>query len=403
MVFECQVCNRDNLTEVLDLGMHPPSDAFLSEHNLKNETIAPLKILFCRDCLLVQLSHAVDPKLLFGEDYIYRSGYNKHLKNHFQLLAQKLINEFNLNENNFVVDIGANDGTLLEGYLPRKIKVLGVEPSSVAKTLEEKKIPFAKEFFNEQTAKNIVQKYGKANAITATNVFAHVKDLKGFMAGINILLDDKGIFLQESHYLLDMIKDLQYQEIYLEHLRYYSLSSLINLFNIFGLEVFDAERIDTHGGSIRTLVCKKGAFPIRDSIKIILAQEDAIKLNSIKTFDEFKNKVHRQKTYLNALLQKIKSENKSIVGLAAPAKGNTLLNFCKINSEILDYLVDTSEFKIGKFSPGMHIEIVNEAKMMRDQPDYILLLSWDIKDILIPKLKSKGYNGKFILPTSEII
>lgn len=403
MDFKCQVCDKSNLSEILDLGVHPPSDAFLSKHNLKNEITAPLRVLFCRDCLLVQLSHTVDPKLLFGEDYIYRSGYNKHLKDHLQSIAQRLIQELNLNENNFVVDIGANDGTLLEGYLPNKTKILGVEPSSVAKTLEEKNIPFAKEFFNGQTAKNITQKYGKAKAITATNVFAHVKDLKGFMSGLNILLDDKGIFLQESHYLLDMIKDLQYQEIYLEHLRYYSLNSLINLFNKFGLEVFDAERVDTHGGSIRTLACKKGAFPIRESVKKMLAQEDAIHLNSIKTFDEFKNKVHKQKTNLNSLLQKIKSENKSIVGLAAPAKGNTLLNFCKINSNILNYLVDTSEFKIGKVSPGMHIEIVNEEKMMKDQPDYILLLSWDIKDILIPKLRSKGYNGKFILPTSEII
>jgi len=403
MTFECQVCNGANLSEIIDLGMHPPSDAFLSKNNFKNETIAPLKVLFCRDCLLVQLSHAVDPKLLFGEDYIYRSGYNKHLKAHLQSIAQKLISELKLNKNNLAIDIGANDGTLLEGYLPNNIKILGVEPSSVAKTLEEKNIPFEKEFFNEQTAKNIIQKYGKAKAITATNVFAHVKDLKGFMSGINILLDDTGIFLQESHYFLDMIKELQYQEIYLEHLRYYSLSSLINLFSIFGLEVFDAERIDTHGGSIRTLACKKGAFPIRDSVKKMLVQEDAIKLNSIKTFDEFRNKVYEQRTDLNSLLQKIKSENKSIVGLAAPAKGNTLLNFCKINSEILDYLVDTSDFKIGKFSPGVHIEIVNEDKMMQDKPDYILLLSWDIKDILIPKLRSKGYNGKFILPTSEII
>ncbi len=362
----CQLCSSEKLEEILDLGHHPPSDRFLSESELKEkEVFYPLKVVFCNSCKLAQLSYAVDPAVLFGESFVYRTGFNNHLKKHFQGLAEMLAKKIALKEGDFVIDIGSNDGTLL-GFYPKGVKVLGIDPSSVADIAMQNGVPTIKDFFGEELAKTISKKYGKAKIITCNNTFAHVKGLHSLVNGVKELLTDDGVFLTESHYFLDLIQKLQHSEIYLEHLRYYSVKSLVNLFGRFEMDLFDVERIDTHGGSIRAFACKKGAYPISESVKALLAEEERFQLNSKKTFEEFRKKASKNKIDLALLLNKIKSEGKSIVGIGAPAKGNTLLNFCRIGPELVDYCVEKSDLKIGKYTPGTHIKIVAEEKMLKE-------------------------------------
>ncbi len=399
---KCQVCSSENLYNVLDLGHQPPSDDFLTEERLNEEEVFyPLKVIYCEDCKLVQLNYEIDPNVVFRENYVYMSSSNKIFIQHAHSLVDRLVHEFKLTENDFVIDIGSNDGTLLEAYNPYKIKILGTDPSSVAKVAIGKGIPTINAFFNEELAETIIKEHGKAKIITGLNVFAHVKELKSLLNGVNVLLEDSGTFITESHYLLDMIEKLQYDEIYHEHLRYYSIESLINLFKRFNMDVFHAERTNNQGGSIIVFACKKGQKNISDSVSSILEVEKDYNLNSHKTFDNFRERVNEIKMKLRNMLYEIKANGNIIVGIGAPAKGTTLLNFCKIDSNILDYLVETNQFKVGKYSPGMHIKILDESTLIKDQPEYALMLPWNIKDNIIPKLREKGYIGKIIIPNPE--
>ncbi|MBI2084146.1 MAG: class I SAM-dependent methyltransferase [Candidatus Aenigmarchaeota archaeon] len=397
---KCQVCSGNRLYTVLDLGHHPPSDDFLSDERLnKEEIFYPLKAVYCEDCKLVQLSNTVDPKALFTDHYVYMSSSNKVFVKHANMLVDRLIKEYNLKENDFVIDVGSNDGTLLENYIPHNVKILGVDPSSVAKVSIEKGIPTINEFFDENLAKDILKNHGKAKIITGLNVFAHVKELASLINGVKMLLEDSGVFITESHYLLDMVEKLQYDEIYHEHLRYYSLEALINLFKRFGMDVFHAERTQNQGGSILVFACKRGVHTIKDSVATILEQEKG--LNTKESFENFRKRVNETRIKLRNLLHDLKSKGHRIIGIGAPAKSTTLLNFCKIDSNLLDYLVETNMSKANKYSPGMHIKIFDESEMVKDQPEYAVMLPWNIKDDIIPKIRNKGYKGKIIIPIPE--
>ena len=227
----CYICEKNELTEILDLGNHPPPLILLSKNDLDNgsEPLFPLKLFFCEDCGLVQLKDAVDPELLF-RNYSYTSSASISFKNHLHDFAKYLVKKFDLTRNDLVIDIASNDGTLLEGFLPFKIKVLGIEPSTVAKLAEEKGVTTVNDFFDQNVAKTILEKWGKAKIITATNVFAHIHKLDSLMKGIKLLLDDDGSFISENHYLKDLVEKLEYDTIYHEHLRYYGLSQLVTLF-----------------------------------------------------------------------------------------------------------------------------------------------------------------------------
>ncbi len=398
---QCFICEKENLFKFLSLGNQPPSNAFLKEKALNNpEVYYPLDLYYCGDCGLVQLGYVVDPKILF-EDYIYNTGSNNSLIKNFQELVDTLVKRFSIKgaeKNDLAVDIGSNDGTLLKGYLKYDIKILGVEPSNIAEIAIKNNVPTLKKFFNEDTALKIIKEYGNAKFITATNVFAHVNDLKSFMHGVKELLSDDGIFVQESHYLLSLLKDMQWDSIYHEHLRYYSLRPLIYLFKHFGMELFDAERITTHGGSIRTYACKKGTYPITENVNRLLKEEESNGLFDKNTYLNFGKKVLMHKFKIQEMLRYIKEDNKRVIGIGAPAKGNTLLNYCNITPDIIDYIVEKSKLKVGMYTPGTHIKVVDESLMLKDQPDFALLLSWNIANELIPKIKDNGYKGKIIVP-----
>ncbi len=397
----CFICGNKELFKFLSLGHQPPSDAFLQEEDLfKPEITYPLDLYFCEKCGLVQLGYIVSPELLF-RNYVYNAGTNNSLKQNFSELVKKLVKRFNLTASDLAVDIGSNDGTLLENYLPYKVKILGIDPSSVAQMAIDKGIFTIANFFTQNITEQIVKSYGQAKIITATNVFAHVDKLKDFMVGVRKLLTDDGIFVSESNYLLDFINKLQYDAAYHEHLRYYSLKPLKLLFEEFGLEIFDVERISTHGGSIRVYTAKKEAYPVESNVEALIRLEEESGLYRKETYIRFAKRVQENKIVIQELLIEKKNTGGHIVGIGAPAKGNTLLNYCKLDKELIDYLAEKSSLKIGTFSPGVHIPVVSEERLFTDQPDYALVLSWNIADELMPKLRGMGYKGKFILPTPE--
>lgn len=398
----CQICGNSDLELLLSLGHHPPTDNFLSKSQLKEpETHYPLDLNFCGDCKLVQLGYAVNPSVLFTDSFIYTTGSSGELVKNFQSLVKGLVGRFDLSSSDLAIDIGSNDGTLLANYLPFGVKILGIDPSRAAKLATERGIPTLDDFFNKDTAGRVLGQYGGARIITAANVFAHVRDLDSFMKGVHLLLPEDGIFIEESHYLGDLISKGEYDSIYAEHLRYYSLRPLIHLFDKFGMDVFDAEKIETHGGSLRVYACKKGTLPISDNIQKILGEEEVLGLYDRQTYEDFSERVLENRQKLRSMLFGVREEGKRIVGIGAPAKGNTLLNFCGIGREILDFLVEKPNLKIGMYTPGTHIRIAEETEMFLNPPEYALLLSWNLKEIIVPKIRGKGFEGGIIVPVPE--
>ncbi|MEK6947066.1 MAG: class I SAM-dependent methyltransferase [Nanoarchaeota archaeon] len=394
----CYICSNDDLIQFLDLGKHPPPLNFVSKENLKRaQSSYPLQVCFCNNCGLVQLGDAVDPNVMF-KDYLYTSGVSTAFRNHLSQFAKSLVDRFSPIPKDLVIDIASNDGTLLKFFQSYGVRVLGIEPSNIAKLAEENGISTINDFFNEDIANKILEKHGQAKIITITNAFAHIKDLDSIMKGIKLLLMKDGVFVSESQYLVDIIEKLEYDTIYHEHLRYYSLHTLLQLFEKYNMEIFDCERISSHGGSIRVYAASKGQFIKSNNIEKMLNLERKLNLSSIETYKEFANRVYENKNDLLSLLQKIKSSGQKIVGISAPARSSTILNFCHIDSSILDYVVEKSPLKLGKFTPGTHIEVVDDSKLVEDQPDYALLLSWHLSDSIIPKIQNDGYKGKIIVP-----
>ncbi|MBI2045835.1 MAG: class I SAM-dependent methyltransferase [Parcubacteria group bacterium] len=399
----CFICDNTTFFNFLDLGHQPPSDAFLKSEDLcKPEATYPLELCFCETCGLVQLNHIVPPEKLFV-DYVYNTATNNSLKVNFYNLVETLIERFQLKNTDFAIDIGSNDGTLLSNYVPYGVKILGIDPSSSAQLALKNNIPTLVDFFSKTVAMQVEKKYGNAKIITATNVFAHVNKLNDFLAGVAELLTQDGVFVSESGYLLDMITKLQYDAVYHEHLRYYSLKPLKMLFAAHGLEMFDAEKISTHGGSIRIYAAKKGAHKVLDTVEHLINKEEAAGLYKKETYADFAEKANQNKISIQKFISEQRGMGKRVVGIGAPAKGNTLLNFCASNPGLVDYLVEKSPLKIGLFAPGTRIPVVPESRLFVDQPEYALLLSWNIADELIPKIRGAGYKGKFIIPTPAVI
>lgn len=383
----------------LSLGDQPPSDAFLKEKDLrKAEVKYPLDLFFCPSCSLVQLGYAVDPDKLF-RDYVYATGFNEHLRRSFKILVDEAVKKYGLSTGDLAVDIGSNDGTLLQNFLPYNVRILGIDPSSVAAEAQKMGAPTIVDYFNEETANQVIKSHGSAKIITATNVFAHVRDLHSMMRGILSLLDQNGIFISESGYVLDMIEKVEYDNIYHEHLRYYSLTSIKNLFTKYGMEIISAERtIGSSGGSIRVVAAKKGTRKKEASVDELLIEEKWKGVSGIETYRAFAKKVKESRTALLKILGDYHHIGKRIAGIGAPAKGNTLLNYCKISTDLVEYLAERSPLKIGLYSPGMHIPVVDESLFFEDPPDAALLLAWNYADVLIPKFRERGYRSPFIVP-----
>jgi SAM-dependent methyltransferase len=353
-------------------------------------------LVFSESSKLAQLDTIVDKEILFPKEYPYTSSTTKILRENFQNLYQECSKILRLKKNDLIIDIGSNDGNLLSNFV-KKHKVLGVTPENIGKIARKKGIRTIIDYFSTKVSKKILKQYGAAKIITATNVFAHIDDLSELLKNIKRILDKDGVFVTESHYFLNLIETLQYDTIYHEHLRYYSLQSLKFLFDKYNLEIFHAKQIPTHGGSIRVYAAHKGKFKKTKSVKIIEKKEK----NSLnwKNFKKFKFNVIQSKIKINKILLDIKKKNKTVFGIGAPSRASTLINYTGINENLVSCVCEIDgSYKIGNYMPGTDIPIVSEKKLYKDKPEYVILFSWHIAKELKINLKKRGFKGKFILP-----
>ena len=399
-VCNCQVCNSSKLESVLFLGFIPPVNTMPTVGTLPVEEPAyPLEMLRCNDCGLVQIGLEVSQEILFPESYPYLSGSTRILRTNFSNLKNETVEFLGLTKDKLVIDIGSNDGTLLSNFHEAGFPSLGIEPSQAADVAMANGIDTLKTYFNRDIARQVAAERGKAQLITAANVFAHIGDIHSVVDGILELMGPGGVFISESHYLLDLVETIQYDTIYHEHLRYYHLGSLINLLEGHGLEVFHVQRIPTHGGSIRVYACRKGDRDVLPSVAALLAVERAKGLEDGSGLKDFRERVIRSKLDLYELLAPLKRTGARIYGVGAPSRASTLINYIGLDDGILDCVLEVSgSHKLDKYVPGTRIPVVDEKKLFEDQPEYALLLSWHIADELIKNLRGKGFKGKFIVP-----
>ena len=402
VVDRCQVCDSTNLESLLFLGYLPPVNTMpLIGTPLQEQPAYPAELLRCKDCTLAQLGLIVDPAILFPPSYPYTSGTTKILRENFAELSREVDSLYPLKSNQLVVDIGSNDGTLLSNFQREGVRVFGIEPTNAGKLAIERGIPTMISFFGKSAAEKAVAEQGRARIITATNVFAHIEDIHNIVEAMLALLDTDGIFISESHYFLSLLETLQYDTIYHEHLRYYTLTSLKHLLEMHGMDVIHARRIPTHGGSIRVYATRKGRHPVQPSVSKIL-EEESLGITD-EVFKHFKRAVVQSKLDLLALLNKIKASGERVYGIGAPSRASTLINYVGLDDGILNSVLEIKgSYKIGKYIPGTIIPVWEESRLFSDQPEYALLLSWHIADELIPKLQSRGYKGKFIVPLSAV-
>ncbi|MDI6717441.1 MAG: class I SAM-dependent methyltransferase [Patescibacteria group bacterium] len=393
----CHSCEQSNFAEILNLGEMPLANSFLEEKDLDEpDKKFPLVVYFCKDCGLVQLLDVVNPEILFS-NYDYLTSASKPLVEHFTKMGGDLSGKFIKSKNDLFIEIGGNDAVLLNA-IKNKCRVLNIEPAkNVAEISRQKGIETINEFFNKELAEKIVKKYGNAKVVVANNVMAHIADIKSVFGGIRVLIGKDGVFVFEVHRVSDLIEEGNFDQIYHEHLFYYSLFALNNLIRQFGLDIFDVEPIHMHGQSMRVFVGKDK--PISKSVTEFLEKEKDIGLDKLDTFLNFSEKVEKRKIELTNLLDNLKKQNKRIVGYGAPAKGNTLLNYFQIDNKILDFLTDTTPLKQGLYTPGTRIPIFHPDKLKEMKPDYVLLLAWNYADAILEKEKELREQGvKFIIP-----
>jgi 23S rRNA U2552 (ribose-2'-O)-methylase RlmE/FtsJ len=345
----------------------------------------------------------VPKEILFHKHYPYRSGITQSLVENLHKTASSVLESYDFAKESLVVDIGSNDGSLLSGFKKSGMSVLGVEASDIARIANEIGIETIQDFFSDELAKEIRSKFGAAKIITATNVFAHVSDTTSIMRGIDYLLDEKGIFVSESHYLLDLLDYNQFDSIYHEHLKYYSVSSIDYLLNLYDYEIVKVERIKNYGGSIRVYSSRKGDRKVDNSVSEIKKLEKEFGINQVKTFVKFKDRVEKVAKEILKTVTDINQQNKTIVGVGAPGRSSTLLSYCGININMLPVVYEQeTSLKLNKYMPTSHIPIKSERELLLNQPDYVLLLSWHYSESIIRKLRNKGLTSKIIVPLPEV-
>lgn len=393
----CQVCGHAPLAKVLSLGYMPPVNQMVAVGEVpRQQPWFPTDLLYCRKCELVQLGLAVDPVIIFPPEYPYTSGTTKLLRDNFAELYSEAVAMLGLAPQDLVIDIGSNDGTLLSNFKGHRI--LGIEPTEVGKIANSRGIPTLMRYFTPAVAADVRREHGPARVVTAANCFAHIEDVHSIVEAILDLIANDGVFVSESHYLIGLLDRLQYDTIYHEHLRYYSLTSLSNLLKMHGLEVFHARPIPTHGGSIRVYAGRHGARRVNDSVAKMLAAEPRGEA-MLARLQAFANEVMLSRLRLLAMIRELKERGARICGISAPSRASTLVNYLGLDEAIIDYVCEISgSLKIGKYMPGTSIPVVEESRLFSDQPDCAIIFSWHIADELAPKLRSKGYRGKLVTP-----
>lgn len=402
---ECRFCSNLLSHTFVDLGMSPLSNAYLKLDTInKAEKFYPLHTYVCDNCFLVQLEEFETPDHIFS-DYAYFSSYSetwlRHAENYTELMTQR----FSLNANSQVIEIASNDGYLLQYFQKQNIPVLGIElAANVAKVAEEKGISSLVKFFGVSTAKELVAQGKQADLLLGNNVLAHVPNLNDFVAGMKIVLKPDGILTMEFPHVLQLILQNQFDTIYHEHFSYFSFLTVEKVFADHGITLFDVEELPTHGGSLRIYgQHNDGKKPISDRVSKLKTKEIDAGLEQRSTYLGFGEQVKATKRHLLSFLIDIKNQGKSVVGYGAPAKGNTLLNYCGIRTDLLDYTVDRSPYKQGLFLPGTHIPIYHPDKIIETKPDYLLILPWNIKDEIIEQMSHiREWGGKFVVPIPKV-
>lgn len=404
---KCRHCNAELTIPVIDLGSAPPSNAYLTEKTLRApEKWFPLRILVCTECWLVQTEDYAGAEELFSADYAYFSSYSKIWLDHAKDYAQKMVARFKLGPSSQVVEIAANDGYLLQYFKELNIPNLGVEPTAgTAAAARAKGIRIVEDFFGTRLAKKLVAQGIQADLMAANNVLAHVPDINDFIQAFALLLKPTGVATFEFPHLLKLIAEKQFDTMYHEHFSYLSLTQLVRIFKINGLEVFDVEELETHGGSLRVYAKKIGsaANPVNPSVGELLNKESVAGMKTAEYYSGFQAKADFVKNTLIAFLVEAARAGKKVVAYGAAAKGNTLLNYAGIRPDLLPYVVDRNPAKQNKYMPGSRIPIVDEAVIRAQKPDYLLILPWNIRAEVMEQLAYvREWNCRFVTAVPEL-
>jgi 2-polyprenyl-3-methyl-5-hydroxy-6-metoxy-1,4-benzoquinol methylase len=403
----CRFCASPLKTTFSDLGMSPLSNSYLKPEQLgKRESFYPLHAWVCEKCLLVQLEQFEPPERIFNDEYAYFSSFSDSWLAHAKAYVEAMVQRFGLGTKHLAVEIASNDGYLLQYFVQRGVQVLGIEPAAnCAQAAEKKGVPSLVKFFGTRTADELVAQGRKADLLLGNNVLAHVPDLNDFVQGMKRLLTPSGVITMEFPHLLNLIEQNQFDTIYHEHFSYFSFVTVERVFAKHGIVLFDVEELATHGGSLRIYGRhdSDASKPVGPRVAALKERERRAGLERIETYEAFDEKVKRTKRRLLEFLVKAKEEGKQIAGYGAPAKGNTLLNYCGVRTDFIDFTVDRSPHKQGCFLPGTHIPILHPDKLKEARPDYVLILPWNIKDEIAAQVGYiREWGGRFVVPIPEV-
>lgn len=403
---KCRHCKSEISKSFLDLGFSPPSNAYLSSNELGSpEKYFPLKVAVCEDCWLVQTEDHTSADELFNADYAYFSSTSLSWLNHAQKFSEEIVRSMELGSRSMVIEIASNDGYLLKNFVEKEIPCLGIEPTdSTAVAAEKLGVPVVRKFFGEELAHDLLRQGKSADLICANNVYAHVPDINDFTKGLKVLLKPDGIITIEFPHLLELMKNTQFDTIYHEHFSYLSLKSVVTIFNSVGLKIWNVEKINTHGGSLRVYGSHESSDKkISEAVSNVLLEELNYGLQSRELYEKFQEKVNVIKNNLLKFLISQKEEGAIVVGYGAAAKGNTLLNYCGVKPDLLPYIFDAAPSKQDKFMPGSHIPIKHPSFLEGSRPDFVLILPWNISEEIISQLAHiRSYGARFIVAVPEL-
>jgi len=403
----CRFCGNELKYTMVDLGMHPLCQNHIEPEQLNHmEPFFPLHAYVCDSCFLVQLEEFVAPENIFANEYAYFSSFSDSWVEHARKYTEMVCERFGLNNKSKVMEIASNDGYLLQHFVKKSIPCLGIEPAAnCAKAAEDKGVQSVTKFFGVQTAKEVALEHGKADLLLGNNVLAHVPDINDFVGGMKILLNEHGVITMEFPHLYQLMKHNQFDTIYHEHFSYLSFSVVNRIFLHHGITLFDVEEISTHGGSIRIFGRhnEDESRPVTERARALLKKEEEEGFDALEKYVNFEENVKETKRKILDFLIKVKREGKSVVGYGAPGKGNTLLNYCGIRTDFLDYTVDRSPHKQGRYTPGTHIPILPPERIEQTKPDYIFILPWNLKDEITKQMDFvRTWGGKFVVPIPEV-
>ncbi len=400
---KCRYCKEEVKHVFIDLVNSPASNSFLKKEELNEpETYFPLKVFTCDSCFLVQVDEYKKSDAIFNSDYVYFSSYSTSWLKHARKYTDMMVERFGYNQDSRVVEVASNDGYLLQYFKEKNVPVLGIEPTAnTAEIARSKGIESIVEFFGVNLAQDLVNKGIKADLLLGNNVLAHVPDINDFVGGMKLILKEDGVITMEFPHLLQLVKNNQFDTIYHEHFSYLSFYTVKKIFKSQGLELFDVEELSTHGGSLRIFAKHEEdqSKKISDNVTALESKEAAAGIDSIQFYEGFQQRALKIKLDLLSFLIEAKHSGKKVGGYGAAAKGNTLLNFCGIKSDLIDFVVDANPHKQHKYLPGSHIPVVNEVHLKNERPDYIIIFPWNLKDEIQEQLAYiKEWGGKFVVP-----